>query len=194
MTLTRPFDEELHSLGTESLAMATRLALASSPGLPIEHALQALAERLRARYLSPPFISNFCQPPLQHIWSESILDAINGDLLRSGYNRWLLVTYSQGPRTPAQVAATHGIGPGAPTPPDRSMQRSGGKARHALSEKVKKYVIAEDQLGRSRSARQSAGQLTPAALAYAKAVGFHMSEPNAENTVYRWILEARKQP
>ena len=185
------FSKELHALGQESLAMAKRLALSSFPGVAPRDQLESLSRQLRERYSSAPHIANICQPPLNHLWAESILDAINGDLLRSGYNRWLLIQFTQGPKTPAQVAATYGIGTFQGQ--DRSTQRAGGKARQAPLQKVRAFIVSEFEKGGFPSPRQAAFRLAPAALEHARAIGSSMSEQNTHETVYRWILDSRKK-
>lgn len=185
------FAEELHALGQESLAMAKRLAQSSFPGVAPRDQLESLSRQLRDRYSSAPHIANFCQPPLNHLWAESILDAINGDLLRSGYNRWLLIQFTQGPKTPAQIAATYGIGTFQGK--DRSTQQAGGKARQAPLQKVRAFIVSEYKKGRFKSARQASFQLAPMALEHARSIGASMVEQNAQETTYKWILASLRE-
>lgn len=182
-------ETDIEKLGEEMQAMARRLARQLFPDHTPEQQMAALETQLRIRYKAKHLLQDRRQAPLDVIWAESTISAIGGDLIRSGYLRYAMRALADR-ETPASIAAAEGIGPF----PEPSIQSKGGRARHGPSRQVREYVIAEYRAAHHyKSVRSAASQLVPIALEYARSINFRMSEPNAMETVYRWLRSAENQ-
>lgn len=73
------------------------------------------------------------------------------------------------------------------------LAKRGGKGRAAKIAAVRAFAIEQFRSRTWRSVRQAAKTIFPAVLDEARRTGTHLTESSGEETLYRWLLDEKKQ-